>query len=121
MIKEKLAELNEAVETELTAHQEELDKRAQEMARLSEFVDALDWVLSTEMFEVAAQKEGLSLHDWVKKTLFEAIDAPALPVKRPIFDRFRRLASMRGQNIETLCKGELFSDYLTRALDNNIL
>ena len=121
MIKEKLEELTEAVETELAAHEAELDKRAEEMKRLSEFVDALEWVLSTEMFEIAAQKEGISLHDWIKKTLFEAIDAPKLPIKRPIYDRFRRLASIRSQNLETLCKGQLFSDYLTRALDNQII
>lgn len=86
----------------------------------AEFMKTFHHLEKLKQFSDAADRDGIPVGDWIIDKLSEAIDPNTchLPIRRDIYEKFARIANMRGCSLDVLGKGGLMSDWLTKAVDN---
>ena len=89
-IRKKYSGQKQALEKQLVVYKE--------MAELIPFLQSLD------EFQAAAGKEGITVVDWIQRTLQEGVnEKTTLPVRPDVYTKFKNLAHTRGISLEVLC------------------
>lgn len=97
VIQSDIQEMEKAYKTEIQALEKQLVVY-KEMAELIPFLQSLD------EFQAAAGKEGITVVDWIQRTLQEGVnEKTTLPVRPDVYTKFKNLAHTRGISLEVLC------------------
>lgn len=113
---EFLEKMNRAIEADEAVQSADKSK----FDEMSEVVESLQIAETVPDFRDAAEKAGLPTMSWILDRLSAAIDPNTcnLPINREVYNKVALLAEMRGCPIDTLGKGQLMTEWLTKAVDN---
>lgn len=117
--------INELIEQVQAAFEENVDIHASEKAeleaeieRLQNLLDSVENLQHLSAYESHAMAAGLSLHEWVRRQLDDAIRTKRIPVSDAVYKKICSLAGGRSTSISRLTQSKSMDLLIINAIDN---
>ena len=115
----KIADLRQAIDDHLNHMMQQIEIRDKEISELKELSPMMEFLATTLEFHAVAEKEGLTVADWIKRTLQEgAREKCVLEVRPEVYAMFKDMADMRGVTVENLCRSTKSTDAFKSLIKN---
>lgn len=117
-IPELLEQIERAFEESNDIHAAERLELEAEIERLENLLDSTENLQHLSAYELHAMTAGLSLHEWVRHQLKEAIRTKRIPVSDAVYEKVCSLAGGRSTSITRLTKSKSMDFVIINAIDN---
>lgn len=117
-IDEMLEQLQAAFEQSIDIHATERAELEAKIERLQNLLDSVENLQHLSAYESYATAAGLSLHEWVRRQLDDAIRTKRIPVSDAVYQKVCSLAGGRSTSISRLTKSKSMDLVIINAIDN---
>lgn len=113
-----LEQVRENITEKLDAQETVIEELRSEIERLQGLLDSTENLQHLTAYESHAMAAGLSLHEWVRQKLTEAIRYNTIPVSEKVYRKICSLAGGRSTSIMRLTQSKSMDFVITNAIDN---
>lgn len=113
-----LEQTREAITEKLDVQASVIETLESEIVRLQGLLDSTENLQHLTAYESHAMSAGLSLHDWVRQKLREAVRYKTIPVSESVYKKICSLAGGRSTSIMRLTQSKSMDLVIINAIDN---
>ncbi|MCG9134470.1 hypothetical protein J5I95_22625 [Candidatus Poribacteria bacterium] len=113
-----LEQAREAITEKLDVQATVIETLQLEIERLQGLLDSTENLQHLIAYESHAMSAGLSLHDWVRQKLQEAVRYKTIPVSESVYKKICSLAGGRSTSIMRLTQSKSMDLVIINAIDN---